>query len=111
MVSHIYEVSAEVEPEVGPAGDADFPADCVGAFVECYVFAESLRASLDVAEEELRDNGYRVLDLEHSVRIELDDYEPRGPDYPSRDELARVKLSRECEFGPFDCYESREDDP
>ena len=106
MTLDLYDVSAEVEPD----GDPDFPADCIGAFVECYVSAESLRASLDVAQEELRESGYRVVDFEHALRIDLEEYEPRSPDHPSRGELARASESGQCEFGPFDCYESRDDD-
>jgi hypothetical protein len=110
MTVQLYEVSAEVEPQPGPAGDPEFPADCIGAFVECYVSAESLRAAIDVADGELQEGGYRVVDLEHALRIDLEEYEPRSPDHPSRDDLARAHGSSQCEFGPFDCYESRDDD-
>ncbi len=105
MDTHIYEVSVEIEPLPG----AEFPSDCVGAFVFCYVSAGDIRSSLDVTEKALRDESYRLLDVDHSLRIELEDYEPHSSDYPSGNDLSNLLVTGGCEFGPFDCYESAEE--
>ena len=78
----------------------------IGGFVYCYVRAGSVRASLDVAEGVLEGDGYRVLDVTHALRIEIEEYEPHDQDHPSREELARALSSGEYFYGPFWCYQA-----
>ncbi len=98
---HMYEVAAQIEP----LGVSNFPEHADGAYVYCYVPAESLLGSLDAAESFLNTSGYHVIDLTHSLRIDLDDYEPHDEHHPSIDDLRTAYFAGKSLFGPFYCYE------
>jgi hypothetical protein len=102
MVRCIYEVSIEITPTHG----AEFPSDCTGAFVFCYVPAGDIRESIDRAEEYLESELYRVLDVDRSIRIEFEDYEPQDEDHPSMNELREALADDDVLTGPYLCYEA-----
>jgi len=102
VASSIYEVSIELTPTVG----AEFPSDCVGAFVFCYVPARDIRESIDRAEEYLEAELYRVIDVDRSIRLELEDYEPQDDEHPSLGDLEGALADDEVITGPYLCYEA-----
>ena len=106
MPRHMYEVSAEVEPMAG----VDFPEEAEGAFVSCFVPAERLVDSLSAAESFLESNGFRVIDLDYALRIDLREYQPDDADHPTADAISQALSSGEILSGPFLLYVSRDEE-
>jgi hypothetical protein len=102
MTRDIYEVSIELVPNPG----AEFPEESEGAFVFCYVPADSLRDSIDLAQEYLEAEDYRIIDVDRVVRVEFDDYEPHDEDHPSLEDLRSALSLDDVVTGPYLCYEA-----
>ena len=100
MTEHVYEVMTEIVPEAG----AEFPADMAGAFVLCFVRAPRLREAVDVAERALADEGYRLVDASHVLRLDPEDHEPSSDGHPTAAELDAVLATGRAHFGSFHCY-------
>jgi hypothetical protein len=95
-----------VHTEIAPCDGAEFPDDCEGAFVVCYVPASQIVESIEIATEYLESESYEVLDIDRCQRVEFEDYEPIDEDSPTIDELREALEEREVLAGPYLCYES-----
>ena len=101
-VVDVFEVLIELEPH---RGSRHF-GECVGLAVCLYVRAESLRESLDSAEDWAMREDYEVIDLHQCQRIEVDRYEPATANAPSAEDLSFCLNSGEVVVGAFHTYET-----
>ena len=99
----------EVSIEMVPLRGSEFFGEFVGVGVFMYAPAESIRDALNRAEEEAELQHYEVIDLDHCVRVDLEDYVPHDEDYPEKSEIEEALRLNTILYGPFLGYESEMD--
>ena len=102
MLKHIYEISVEIKPMPG----CNMPNELLGAFVYCYVPAESLEDSLSIMKEALFEDRYELLEIEYCTKLNLDQWNPNDMHFPSAQQLRELD-SGEIYYSPFYGYQSQ----
>lgn len=102
MSKNIYEISVEIKPLPG----SGMPTDLAGAFVYCYVPADSLEDSLSIMKHLLADDNYELVEIEYCTRLDLKHWQPNDKNFPSVDELNKLDHG-EIYYSPFYGFQSQ----
>lgn len=100
MNRDIYELSVEVRPLPG----CELPCDREGAFVYCFVPAETLEESIDILRDTLVRDKLDLIDIEYCMRVYLDEWDAED-EYPSLADLRESLESGRALYSPFYGYE------
>lgn len=101
MPKNIYEISVEVKPKLG----SGFPVNLLGAFVYCYVPADSLEQSIIIMKETLANDHYELVDIEYCAKLDMDEWQPNEQNFPSAQDLDSLDIG-EIYYSPFYGYQS-----
>ncbi len=95
-----------VEVEVAPMEGTQLPADTIGAFVNVYAGADSIREAIDVVEEALHSDCYKPIETYAAYQLDLEDidYDTDEEGYPGNDDLIRLKETGDVWYGPFNLW-------
>jgi hypothetical protein len=101
---HVYDVGLELDS----AGLDSTVSDAVGGFVCCFVLATTIEDALERARSAVEDQGFRPIDADHCVRIDLDQYEPEEGQ-PALSELLSLARPGEALLSTIYTYERLSD--
>lgn len=106
MKKDIYHVEVEVAPMEG----TQLPANAVGAFVNVYVGADSIREAINEVERNLLSDLYKPVETSAVYQLDLEDfdYDTEEKGYPGNDDLLKLKETGEVWYGPFNWWQSDE---
>ena len=102
MRQSIYEISVEIKPLPG----SNMPNELLGAFVYCYVPADSLEESLNVMKGALNEDRYQLVDIEYCTRVDLENWQPNDLSFPTTQQLLELDHG-EIYYSPFYGYQSQ----
>lgn len=101
----LYELMVHVEAT--PAQPLD---GAEGAFIICYLAADTIEQSIQDSLRWLMTTGFRVVEVQQSIRIEPDSWAPPSERHPPANALTAVLRGGPPILGPIYPYERDNDD-